>query len=197
MIYNYTNKDYADKAIEANSKGQSLYVLVTPTEFEKEVLDFTTEICKQPVYNENGEEIGTEDVEIQVPVMIDKEIPIYDDEGNETSTKIIKVHSSHKEKYTEDVASLLIAERGYYVCFADNYTYGEINENYEQEHTEREAEYRIEEIKTKLCGLDLEAIRPLRAILAGTQTDEDLAKIKELEAQAAQFRSEIQQLKNL
>lgn len=194
MIYNYTNKDYADKAIEANSKGQSLYVLVTPTDFEKDVLDFTTEIVKQPIYNENGEEIGTEDVELKVPVMVDKEIPIYDDEGCQTGTKIIKVQSSHKEKYTEDVASLIIAEANYYVCFENNYTYGEKNENYETEQAQRDAEYRIKEIKTALYELDLAAIRPLRAILAGTQTDEDLEKIKEIETKAKELRITISTL---
>lgn len=141
MIKNYTNKDYSDKAIEANSKGQSLYILLSPTEFEKDVLDFTTEIVKQPIYNENGEEIGTKDVEIQVAVIIDKEIPIYDDEGNQTGTEIIRVQSSHKEKYTKDVATLIIAEPNYYICTEDNYTYGEINENFELEQAEKEAEH--------------------------------------------------------
>lgn len=63
-----------------------------------------------------------------------------------------------------------------------------INPNYETEQAQRDAEYRIEEIKTVLYELDLQAIRPLRAILAGTQTDEDLEKLKEIENQASELR---------
>lgn len=72
-----------------------------------------------------------------------------------------------------------------------------INPSYETEQAQRDAEYRIEEIKTALYELDLEAIRPLRAILAGTQTDEDLEKIKEIETKAKELRIKIQPLKSL
>ena len=120
MIKNYTNKDYADMAVKANSLGQKLYVLILPTQFERNVLDFTIQTVQQPIYDENGEQIGTEDVEIKVPVMIDKEIPIYDEEENQTGTEIIQIQSSHKETYIEDVASLIIAEIGYYVCYKEN-----------------------------------------------------------------------------
>lgn len=72
-----------------------------------------------------------------------------------------------------------------------------INPSYETEQAQRDAEYRIEEIKTALYELDLEAIRPLRAILAGTQTDEDLEKIKEIETNAKELRIKIQPLKSL
>ena len=69
-----------------------------------------------------------------------------------------------------------------------------INPSYETEQAQRDAEYRIEEIKTALYELDLEAIRPLRAILAGTQTDEDLEKIKEIETKAAELRINLNRL---
>ena len=138
MIKNYTDKDYADKAVEANKQNKKLYILVTPTEFEKDVLDFTTETVKQPVYDENGQEIGTENVEIQVPVMIEKEVPIYDENGEQIGTETITVQSSHKEKYMEDVATLVLAEADYYICYEDNYTDGTINENFEQEQAEKE-----------------------------------------------------------
>ena len=72
-----------------------------------------------------------------------------------------------------------------------------INPSYETEQAQRDAEYRIEGIKTALYELDLEAIRPLRAILAGTQTDEDLEKIKEIETKAKELRIKIQPLKSL
>lgn len=153
MIKNYTDKEYANKAVEANSLNKMLYILVTPTEFEKDVLDFTTQIVQQPVYNENGEQIGTEDVEIQVPVMIDKEVPVYDENGEQTGTETITVQSSHKEKYTENVATLVIAEPNYYICYEDNYTYGEINENLETEKAQAEAE-RIAMLN--LTGADVE-----------------------------------------
>ena len=38
MIENYTSKEYADKAVEANALKKMLYILLTPTEFEKTVL---------------------------------------------------------------------------------------------------------------------------------------------------------------
>lgn len=66
-----------------------------------------------------------------------------------------------------------------------------LNPYYEQEKAQQAAEYKVQSIKSELYELDLKAIRPLRAILAGTQTDDDIAKIKELEAQAAQLRSEM------
>lgn len=55
----------------------------------------------------------------------------------------------------------------------------------------------IQQIKTTLCELDLHAIRPLRAILSGTQTEEDLEKIKEIETKAKELRIKIQPLKSL
>lgn len=72
-----------------------------------------------------------------------------------------------------------------------------INPSYESEQAQRDAECQIEEIKTALYELDLEAIRPLRAILAGTQTDEDLEKIKEIETKAKELRIKMQPLKSL
>lgn len=139
MIKNYTDKDYADKAVEANSLSQKLYVLITPTEFERVVLDFTTQII--------------DGIEVQIPVMVDKEKPVYDEEGNQTGTEIIKVQSSHKEKYIEDVATLIIADDGYYVCYKDNYTDGTINENFNQEQEQKELE-RISMLS--LTGADVE-----------------------------------------
>lgn len=86
MIKNYTDKEYSDKAVEANSKGLSLYILVTPTEFT-----------------------GT------------------DEQGQPT-------------KYTEDVATLVLAEEGYYVTYDGNYTDGTINDKLDEEKAQAEAE---------------------------------------------------------
>lgn len=78
MIKNYTNKEYSSKAVEANSKGLSLYILITPTEFTGE-----------------------------------------DEQGQ-------------SYKYTEDVATLVLAKTGYYVTYNGNYTDGTINESLEE-----------------------------------------------------------------
>lgn len=99
MIKNYTEKDYADKAVEANNKGLSLYILVTPTEYTGE------------------------------------------DEQGQPFT------------YTEDVATLVLAEAGYYITYNGNYTDGTINENLEQEKAEKEAQ-RIAMLN--LTGADVE-----------------------------------------
>lgn len=79
----------------------------------------------------------------------------------------------------------------------DNQVIAKTDEEYQAELARREAEIKIQQIKTELYELDLDAIRPLRAILAGSQTDEDLEKLKEIENQAAELRIEIQPLKNL
>lgn len=64
----------------------------------------------------------------------------------------------------------------------------------DDEKAQEESERRIREIKAVLSELDLEAIRPLRAILAGKQTEEDLEKIKEIETKAVELRAEYRQL---
>ena len=48
------------------------------------------------------------------------------------------------------------------------------------------------EIYARLCELDLAAVRPLRALAAGTATDTDRERLAELEAQAAALRQELQ-----
>lgn len=53
---------------------------------------------------------------------------------------------------------------------------------------------RIPEIKQQLIDLDNQAIRPLRAILAGTPTDEDRTKLAELEVKAERLRNELQEM---
>lgn len=55
-------------------------------------------------------------------------------------------------------------------------------------------EHQAREIKFQLELLDSQAIRPLRAILAGTQTDKDLEKIKEIEMQAKELRINLNRL---
>ena len=52
-------------------------------------------------------------------------------------------------------------------------------------------EQKIAELKQQLAELDLQAVRPLRAIAAVTGTDEDKARLSEIESQAETLRAEI------
>lgn len=52
----------------------------------------------------------------------------------------------------------------------------------------------IAAIKAELSALDMQAVRPLRAIAAGTATDEDRVKLAELETQAAKLREKLKQM---
>lgn len=45
-----------------------------------------------------------------------------------------------------------------------------------------------EAIKAQLAEIDRAAVRPIRAVLAGTATDEDRARLKDLEQQAEALR---------
>lgn len=76
----------------------------------------------------------------------------------------------------------------------DNQVIAKTEEEYQAELAQHETEYRLKEIKTALCELDLEAIRPLRAILSGTHSDEDLEKIKEIETKAVELRINLNRL---
>lgn len=55
-------------------------------------------------------------------------------------------------------------------------------------------EQKIAEIKSQLNQLDLSAIRSLRAIAAGTATEEDTVKLSEIESTATELRSQIPNL---
>ena len=50
---------------------------------------------------------------------------------------------------------------------------------------------RVAGIRAKLDELDRKAVRPLRAIAAGTATDADRTMLAEIEAQAAELRASI------
>ena len=61
----------------------------------------------------------------------------------------------------------------------------------------REAERkaaRIAELKAELEEIDSKAVRPLRAIVSGTDTEYDHTKLDELEAQAEEIRRELAEL---
>lgn len=50
------------------------------------------------------------------------------------------------------------------------------------------------ELQAKCDALDLKAVRPLRAIAAGTGTDADTARVAEIEAQVATIRARIAEI---
>jgi hypothetical protein len=53
---------------------------------------------------------------------------------------------------------------------------------------------RITELKAELDKLDAQAVRPLRAIVSGTDTEFDHTKLNNLEAQAEEIRRELAEL---
>ena len=68
---------------------------------------------------------------------------------------------------------------------------GELTDIVEGEPTN---EQKIQCLKQQLAELDLQAVRPLRAIAAGTATDEDKSRLAEIEGQAEALRAEIAEL---
>ena len=59
---------------------------------------------------------------------------------------------------------------------------------------EQSDEEKIEELKAQLDEIDKQAIRPLRAIATGTETEEDTKMLAELEMQAETIRVKIAEL---
>lgn len=57
-------------------------------------------------------------------------------------------------------------------------------------------EQKIQVLKQQLDHLDLQAVRPLRAIVAGTATDEDTTRLTAIENLAASLREKINVLSN-
>lgn len=55
-------------------------------------------------------------------------------------------------------------------------------------------ERRAAEIKQQLITLDFQTTRPLRAIAAGTSSDEDRDRLREIETQVAALRAELAEL---
>lgn len=157
----YTEKEYADKAVEATSKGEMLYIIVTEETYDVEVPVFETvqEEQEQIKLDENGMFIPDDDgnpvmetvtVNIEKPVMIEKEVPIFDENGEQTGTNTILVQQTRTETLMREVENLVIAPAGYYICYKDNYTHGEINEEYEAEQAEKNKNYLIEEVNYPL-----------------------------------------------
>lgn len=55
-------------------------------------------------------------------------------------------------------------------------------------------EERVVELRAHLTQIDMDSVRPLRAVAAGTATDFDLQKLAELDAEAAVLRDELRGL---
>ena len=68
---------------------------------------------------------------------------------------------------------------------------GELTDIVEGEPTN---EQKIQVLKQQLDNLDLQAVRPLRAIVAGTATEEDTVKLSEIESTATELRTQLSNL---
>ena len=135
----YTQKEYQLQAEQANKDGLFLYQLVKEQEYTIEVLEYEKKIVSQDIYSEDGEIIGSQEVEVDdltKPIMVEEEIT--NPETGKKETVIVQKH--HTETRTKTVVELAIEPKGYYVCFKDNYTNGEINPYYEDEKVQRERE---------------------------------------------------------
>ena len=135
----YTQEEYQLQAEQANKDGLFLYQLVKEQEYTIEVLEYEKKIVSQDIYSEDGEIIDSQEVEVDdltKPIMVEEEIT--NPETGKKETVIVQKH--HTETRTKTVVELAIEPKGYYVCFKDNYTNGEINPYYEAEKAQRERE---------------------------------------------------------
>ena len=101
----YTDKEYSDKACEANAQGKKLIKVQKEREYEVTVLEWEKKTIEVPIYNEEGEIIGYESIEVDdytKPIMIE----VIDPETGET----ILVQKSHQETRTEIVEYLEIVD---------------------------------------------------------------------------------------
>lgn len=101
----YTDKEYSDKACEANALGKKLIKVQEEREYEVTVLEWEKKTIEVPIYNEEGEIIGYESIEVDdytKPIMIEVIDP-------ETGEKIW-VQKSHQETRTEVVEYLEIVD---------------------------------------------------------------------------------------
>ena len=101
----YTDKEYSDKACKANALGKKLIKVQEEREYEVTVLEWEKKTIEVPIYNEEGEIIGYEKIEVDdytKPIMIE----IVDPETGEK----IWVQKSHQETRTEIVEYLEIVD---------------------------------------------------------------------------------------
>ena len=70
---------------------------------------------------------------------------------------------------------------------------GKTKPQVEKEQQQKEAERKVAEAKRELERIDMAAIRPLRAKLNGSDTEEDRNRLAELEQQAEEQRAIVQE----
>lgn len=105
MIKEYTEKQYADMAVEANTLHKKLIKVQEERQVPYEVYEYEKKIIQVPIYNEKGEIIGYEDKEVDdytKPIMIE----VVDPETGET----ILIHKHHTEYRTETFEHLEIVD---------------------------------------------------------------------------------------
>ena len=136
---------------EGNPVMETVTVTVTVPRMVEETIEVQkTEIVQVPVTDEEGNPVYDEEGN---PVYRDEEVPVYDEQGNPVMIEVtIEVQAHHTETRQKEVAELLIAPTGYYVCYDENYTDGTINPNYEEEVAQKERQ-RI--MKLSMTKLDL------------------------------------------
>ena len=101
----YTDKEYSDKACEANALGKKLIKVQEEIQVPYEVLEWNKKTIEVPIYNEEGEIIGYKNIEVDdytKPIMIE----VVDPETGE----VHKVQKHHTEYRTEIVEYLEIVD---------------------------------------------------------------------------------------
>ena len=101
----YTEKEYSDMACEANALGKKLIKVQEEREYEVTILEWEKKTIEVPIYNDEGEIIGYEEIEVDdytKPIMIE----VIDPETGET----ILVQKSHIETRTKWVERLEIVD---------------------------------------------------------------------------------------
>lgn len=101
----YTEKEYSDKACEANAQGKKLIKVQEEIQVPYEVLEWNKKTIEVPIYNEEGEIIGYEPKEVD-----DYDNPIMIDEVDPETGEVHKVQKHHTEYRTEIVEYLEIVD---------------------------------------------------------------------------------------
>lgn len=102
----YTDKEYSDKACEANALGKKLIKVQEEETYTVEVYEWHKKTIEVPIYDEEtGEIIGYEPVEVD-----DYDNPIMVDEVDPETGEVHKVQKHHTEYRTEIVEYLEIVD---------------------------------------------------------------------------------------
>lgn len=101
----YTDKEYSDKACEANALGKKLIKVQEEKPYTVEVYEWHKKTIEVPIYNEEGEIIGYEPKEVD-----DYDNPIMVDEVDPETGEKVWVQKSHQETRTEIVECLEIVD---------------------------------------------------------------------------------------